>query len=92
MLDTTALLLRRDIAAQDPTDPFPSLSRAIRRALEAESRIRKDARAMVRLVHREPWLIGSPDAQQVMLARSRRRHTESIERTRALYPYRRETT
>jgi hypothetical protein len=57
---------------------------AVSKALASEATIRARHRATVHLVHREPWLIGSVDAQQTAVAWARIRHRESVERTRAL--------
>lgn len=58
--------------------------RAIDRALASEAEIRAKARELVAIAHREPWKIGSVDAQQYTVARARERHTASVERTNAL--------
>lgn len=57
---------------------------ALMLALQSECDIRERARHLTHVAHREPWLIGSPDAVQDAIAWARIRHTESIARSRAL--------
>lgn len=59
------------------------------KALATERAIRARHRETVRIAHRQPWLIGSVDAQQVAVARARAGHTESVERTRGLTVFQR---